>query len=280
MGAAFTSQQSSAIQSINNNILNASTSNCSATCSAYNGGNTVIINGTTINGNVSFNQSCDLVATCTINSQVNTNVTDIISSMQKQTSVTANGFPDFSLDGVSQSVQVQQNITTSVANIIESSCQSSTQLVNQDNFTYLNNSTVNGSLTFSQTGTVNSNCTLNNISSITVANKETASQSQTSVITSSILLFIILIVVVVVIIAIIFLLNFLFKKGKSSGGSSNSGNSSNLDTNALANQFLNSGSANGAASTEASAAATSGSALAAESSLVAEAAELAPLAVV
>lgn len=258
MGAAFTSQQSVTIQNINNDVLNASTSTCTSTCSAYNGGNTVIINGTTINGNVTFNQTCDLVATCTINSQLNTNVSDIIKSLQNQSSITANGFPDFSLDGVSQLTQAQQNITTSIANIIESSCQSSSILVNQDNFTYLNNSTVNGSLTFSQAGNVNSNCTLNNISTVTVANQESASTSQSSVIASPLAFLVVAIILIAIVIFVIFIINFLFKGAKGGGGkssapSTNTGLSSS-DINNLTNALNNPGTASASASAPASSA--------------------------
>jgi hypothetical protein len=218
MGLSYSSQQSSIQQSVNNNILNASTANCSSTCTDYSGGNTVIINGTTINGNVEFNQTCDINMSCTINSQLNTNVNNILNSMQKQTTINANGFPSFSIDGVSNVDQASQNITTTIANILNSSCQSTSDIVSQNNFTYLNNSTVNGSLTFAQTGNVNNNCTLNNISGIQVANNESASSTQTAANLSAIGILVVLIVFVIIFIVVIFLLNFLFKKKGGSSG--------------------------------------------------------------
>lgn len=254
MGISFSSQQSSITQSVNNNILNASTATCGANCTTYSGGNTVIISGTTIQGNVTFNQSCTTNMSCTINSQLNTNVTDILNSMQKQTSITANGFPSFSIDGVSNIDQARQNITTSVANIINSSCQSTTDIVSQNNFTYLNNDQIGGSLTFAQTGTANNNCTLNNISSIVVANNEQATSTQTAAILNPISLLVVAIIAIGLLIGAIFFLNFLFKSGKKQGGT----------------QKLQIEGAPGVA----------GEGAAGEAGLAAEAAEIAPLAAI
>jgi hypothetical protein len=199
---------------------------------------------------------------CTINSQLNTNVSDILNSMQKQTSITANGFPSFSIDGVSNIDQATQNITTSVANIMNSSCQSTTDIVSQNNFTYLNNDTIQGSLTFAQTGNANNNCTLNNISSIVVANNEQATSTQTAAILNPIALLVVAIIAIGLLIGAIFFLNFLFKSGKKGGGE----------------QKLQIEGAPGAAGEGAAAEGAAAEGAAGSAGLAAEAAELAPLA--
>jgi hypothetical protein len=218
MGISYSSQTSQQTQNVNNTVLNAATANCDSTCVDYSGGNTVIINGSTINGNISFDQSCSINMSCSINSQLNTNVSNILSAMANQTSTSSNGFPSFSIAGASQNATIVENVTTSVANIINSTCQSTSDIVSQNNFTYLNNSTVNGSLTFAQTGSVNNNCTLNNISGIQVANQVTSSTNQTATFLGSLGLLIILLVVLIIVIGGIFLINFLFKPKSGGGG--------------------------------------------------------------
>jgi hypothetical protein len=217
MGISFSQQSSTQTQSINNKVLNASNAQCNASCNDFSGGNTIIISGSTINSDVVFNQSCNVTMQCTINSQLDTNIQDILNSMQKQTSVTANGFPSFSLDSVSNSTTATQNITTTVSNLINSSCQSTSNIVSQNNFTYLQNSTINGSLQFSQTGNVNNTCTLNNISSIQLANQATAQSTQTAAILNPVALLFVAFLVIGLLIGAVFLLNFLFKGGKGGG---------------------------------------------------------------
>lgn len=218
MGINYSSQSSTNTQNINNKVLNASTANCSSTCQLYSGSNTVIINGTTIEGNVTFDQQCTLSMSCSINSTLNSNVQNLLTSIQNQNASTETGFPSFSITGISNVSQANQNITTSIANLINSQCQSTDDIVSQNNFTYLNNSTVEGSLTFSQTGSVNNNCTLNNTSSIVATNQALAQSSQTATITNPLGLIFVALIIVAIVIGAIFIVNFLFKKGSSGGG--------------------------------------------------------------
>lgn len=217
MGIGYSSNSASLTQNINNSVLNASTANCSASCTEISQNNTIIINGTTINGNFEINQTCDVEASCTINSTLNTQVQNIISSLAQQTAATLDGFPpSFSLDAATNNLNVAQNITTSIANIINSSCQSSANLVSQDNFTYFSNDTINGSVQFNQDANVNLSCTLNNISSIVASNSESSQISQTATVVNTTALLLILIVVVIIVIVGIFLVSKLFKGGGKS----------------------------------------------------------------
>jgi hypothetical protein len=210
------SQSNSLAQTVNNNILNSSNSQCISTCSIYNGGNTIIIDGTTIQGNIEFNQTCNLQQSCVINSTLDTQVESILDSLSKQTSVTTRGLFDILGSSSTQENDVRQSLTTNISNLINSTCQSTADITNANNFVYLNNSNVQGSLQFNQTADVVSACTLNNMSRVVAQNKLTASNDQSAKILGSTGLLLILLAIIAIIVIVLFVFNR--KKG---GGTSN-----------------------------------------------------------
>ena len=234
------SQSNALTQTVNNNILNSSNAQCISECTLYNGGNTIIIDGTTIQGNVEFNQTCNLNQQCVINSTLDTQVQSILDSLSKQTSVTTRGLFDILGSSSTQSNDVRQTLTTNISNLINSTCRSTANIVNENNFVYLNNSTVEGSLQFNQSADVLSACTLNNMSRVQVQNQLQASNEQSAKILGSTGLLIILLIIIVILIVVVFLINKFKGKGGGGGGGGNKTNVSSINPE-LASAAIESG---------------------------------------
>jgi hypothetical protein len=211
------SQNLTETQSISNNALNAVTSICNTDCSQIESGNTVIIQGTTISGNITFNQSCIVEQKCQIQNNLSTQVSNILDASGKQTSITANGFPDFNFNGVEQSATSTQIITNRLTNLSNATCSTNSTQIQNSNYTYLSSDVVKGSLEFDQTADVNASCVLTNTSSLVASNQASANLAQSSTILGTTGLIIALIIVVVIIVVVIFIIGR-FKKKSSGGG--------------------------------------------------------------
>ena len=74
------------IQSINNSIVQESSATCMATCMNIENGDSTIINGSTIEGDLTaFKQVCQVDASCVIRQQLSSQVKDTLESVAKQT---------------------------------------------------------------------------------------------------------------------------------------------------------------------------------------------------
>jgi len=191
---------------------------CKATCDDIQSGNVVIIQGSTLKGGISFNQKCEVKLQCEIQNNLETDVATILDAAGKQTAITANGFPDFNFNNISNSFQSSQIITNTITNIIDSSCTSQATQNQNSNYTYVQNSNIEGSIQFNQTADVNASCTLTNRSSLIVSNKASAKSSQSAVILGTTGLIIALVVVVIIIVVVIFLIGKLKKSGGGGSG--------------------------------------------------------------
>jgi hypothetical protein len=140
-----------------------------------------------------------------MNNSIDAQVTDILRAVLSQ-DAESSGFPNALLNANANIVDVEQRTSTSLMQMTDSSCLSSTSNLSANNFTYLSNSTVGGNVEFTQQGDATANCTMTNISAAKVTNDLGASVSQTA---KSLGLFgaiggiIIIIIVIVVIIFIV-----------------------------------------------------------------------------
>jgi hypothetical protein len=185
---------------------------CSASCTEIQSGNTVIIQGTVIGGSIVFNQSCTVSMECEINNNLSTDVSNILASANKQTSITANGFPDFNFNGVESSITASQIITNTLTNLIDNTCSNSSNQIQSNNYTYVSDSNIAGSLQFDQTANVTNSCNLTNRSSIQLSNQASIQNSQSATILDTTALIVALIIVVIIVVIIIFVIGR-FKKG-------------------------------------------------------------------
>jgi hypothetical protein len=203
MGSAQ-SQSSSASLSVTNDVLQAANSTCSISCNQSQDGNTIIISNSTT-GNISFSQTCSIVGSnCTIKAYLDANLDTVLSSMQKQTTVSAKGFPDIGFSYSDQSTSVSESVKNSITQLINNNCQVSTNQSFDNNYVYVSGSTT-GNLTFAQSSDItNSDCILDTISKAVASTKETAATDQTSADIGTLALIGLVVGAIVMIIVLIF----------------------------------------------------------------------------
>jgi ATP-dependent Zn protease len=175
--ASANTNTATTVQNVNNTTIQASRQICQATCTNVSSGNTVIINGVKIGGNVIFSQQCTADAQCTMVNGTSTTVDNTLQSILKQTAETS-WAPDISAQ--TNISQMTQNVNNAITQIVDSTCVANATNISTNNFTYLTNSTVSGNVSFSQTGDANANCSMTNQSTIQVANDLMAKADQTA----------------------------------------------------------------------------------------------------
>src|SRR5437016_414776 len=100
-------------QSVVNSIFQATSQTCVATCTATQSGNNVIIDGTVIGGNVNvFAATCSASATCIMDQQLDSSVSNAIESAIQQSNTSAGDFFDTTFQN--NDTTVKQNITNSI----------------------------------------------------------------------------------------------------------------------------------------------------------------------
>lgn len=203
MGSAQ-SQSSSASLSVTNDVLQAANSTCSISCNQSQDGNTIIISNSTT-GNISFSQTCSIVGSnCTIKAYLDANLDTVLSSMQKQTTVSAKGFPDIGFSYSDQSTSVSESVKNSITQLINNNCQVSTNQSFDNNYVYVSGSTT-GNLTFAQSSDIkNSDCILDTLAKAVASTKETAATDQTSADVGTLALLALVVGAIVMIIVLIF----------------------------------------------------------------------------
>lgn len=175
------SSRAKEIQTLNNSIVQSSSETCKATCSNIQNGDSTIISGSVIEGNLNaFSQVCQVDASCVLKNQISTQIQDILESVAKQTQQLDESFLSiFSDTHNKESSTIEQSITNSVTQLLNSSCTATSSNVQSDDIFVLSNSqALSGVIAFSQTGNATSSCTINNISKVKLFNKELAEISQ------------------------------------------------------------------------------------------------------
>lgn len=171
-----------ALLTSSNNIWENSSSACVATCSAPQNNPTIILNGTTVRGNVEIVAECNASAACAMQSQLDTQVSNIMQSMAQQSIVTTELIP-ISLMVAKQKTSniVQQNITNNITQNMQSICQATTNTMLNNPTIVGTNATVGGNLTIvSDGGSANADCTINNLARMSLFNSNVAQAAQSN----------------------------------------------------------------------------------------------------
>lgn len=188
----------SATQKQLNTLMQTSTASCNATCSQVQSGNTVYINGSNT-GNITFNQTCTVDATCTINNSITATVNAVQNAVAKGTAKSS----WFGGVGVNTSINVtNQELTTRIKQTLDSTCNNGVSQIQENNLVYVQNSTT-GDIGFNQNSNVNSQCVLNNNARGTVATTQSADLVATASGTSTALIVAIVIIIIAIIVVIV-----------------------------------------------------------------------------
>lgn len=205
-------------QEVANDITQTAFNTSKRNCSNIQEYNTTIISGTTIKGNIAFDQVCTISGNDVINSSLDAQVESLLEALQKQQQTTETFFFQLSANtNVNKSI-IKQQIKNNLVQTAINSCQQNISNVRRGNTLVLNNSTVEGSVTFTQSGDISTTCFIENLSKAIAFNKLKSEQDQaqsTSVGFGNILGIISAVAVVLVLGVVLY---FVFT-GKGGGGS-------------------------------------------------------------
>lgn len=205
------SSRAKAIQTINNNTVQESSTTCTATCQNTQNGDTTIFSGTTVTGDISaFSQVCKVSSSCVMTDQLSSQISDTLKSIAKQSQQMDSSITSLFADTHNhEKATLEQSINNSVTQILNSSCvATSSNVQNNDMFIMTNSKALSGVIAFSQTGDPTASCVMNNLSKIKLFNKETATISQTQRIENVFVAIVAMVVAALVIGAILLFLYF------------------------------------------------------------------------
>jgi hypothetical protein len=165
--------------STTNNIWENSSSACIATCNAPQNNPTIILNGTTVAGNVEIVATCSASAACAMQSQLDSQVQNIMQSMVKQKTISTELIPISFMFATQNSTNIiSQTITNNITQSMQSICQGTSNTMLNNPTIIGTNATVGGNLTITSGGSANANCTINNLARMSLFNAQTSTSSQ------------------------------------------------------------------------------------------------------
>jgi hypothetical protein len=219
MGNTSVSQQESSSLSAINNVLQDATSTCTLSCQSSLSNITIVISGSTV-GNITIADTCAITGSqCLISTSLDTNITNILTSIFNQTAVTARSLIDcLGDDNVNQSIKIEEAVTNNITQLINSTCNMTVNTsVSDVTFVAKDGATVGNFSVVSAGNITKSNCSLQNIAQAVITNNLTAKGSQTAItgVAAVMGMFMFIIIIVIVIIVLCFIV---LKGGSGIGG--------------------------------------------------------------
>jgi len=210
-------------------ILNESSEKCSASCTANQTGDVVIIENSTIGGDAGFEVSCSAAASCIMNQSIDTQVQNVLSAIAQQSNASVSGLlGDLGDSGESNQADIDLSIRNFITQMEESTCTASVSFNQSNDLFYASNSSINGFAGFqigiNQPASANASCTMSNLSKIVVYNQAQAQTNQSNTQVSMLALIAIAVVICVLIGGILILM------GGRGGGSVIPGPSADTST--------------------------------------------------
>lgn len=180
MGTANTNN----VKTINDSVTTAiqsSQNSCTAVCENTFANNTIIISGTTIDGDVDLSLKCSAEALCSQDNSIDASVKNVLKNAVSQTAATS-GFPSRLLDANTNIAELTNRTKTTLSQFLSNSCTATSTNLTEGNLIYLTNSQIGGSLVLSQEGNARANCSQTNAAKLSVTNdlSNTAKQSAIS----------------------------------------------------------------------------------------------------
>jgi hypothetical protein len=168
------------VQTINNNSLQVSTASCSFTSNQEQSGNTVIIAPGARTGNIRFSQTSTFDDTsCVINQNIETSVTNILTSAIDQASFITSGILPRLGDNVNLSANITQTMTNNLQQLISTTCNIGNNQVMNGNYVFVGTGARTGDIEFIQNSSItNSECVLDVSAKLVAVNEADADIKQ------------------------------------------------------------------------------------------------------
>lgn len=198
-------------QTVTNNILQSTNQVCRTSSNVQITGNAIIVSGGTVKGNVGITANgTQASAACMMSSSMNSNVSTLLSSIAQQSNTTfTDMLGDLSFNNTNEDVDIEQAVTNNITQIMNSTCQTNSNISVSDNYIYVGDANVGGSVGIDvSNSSATSSCTMNNVSSAVAYNQAQASSDQSNTTIGMFALFGLAFVLILIIGGIIVLLFF------------------------------------------------------------------------
>ena len=168
------------VQTINNNSLQVSKASCDITSNQEQRDITVIIAPGARTGNISFQQISTFNDTsCVIDQNIETSVTNILSSSIDQASFITSGIIPRVGDNTNLSASITQSITNNLQQLISTTCNIGTNQVMIGNYIFVGTGARTGDIEFIQNSTItNAECVLDVSAKVVAVNEGDANIKQ------------------------------------------------------------------------------------------------------
>jgi hypothetical protein len=170
-------------QNIINDITQSNQQNCVAQTQSSQSGNTVIINGSVINGDFTgILQQTNTDATCIMTSSMESSVENLLQNISIQsTSMQTSPFDFLSSDRSYIDYDLKTTIQNQISQINEQGCIASSITSTNNNYVYVGDSTINGNFVgVSSASNANASCTMSNYAKSQAYNSLTTDNVQKS----------------------------------------------------------------------------------------------------
>lgn len=212
MGNTNVTQQASASLSAVNNVLQSVSNTCSLSCQSSISDITIVISGSTV-GNITIADTCAITGSqCLVKTTLDTNITNILTSMFKQKSVTARSLLDCLGDvNINQGIRIEESVVNNIAQLIDNTCSlSSSSSISDVTFIAKDGAKVGNFSLVSSASLSQSDCSLQNIAQTVIVNDLTAKGDQEAYVGLA-SLFALLSFAIIIIIIVVLLLFMVFK---------------------------------------------------------------------
>jgi preprotein translocase subunit YajC len=206
-----------------NSVTQTSIAKCGATCSNVQSGNVVFVNGSTV-GNITFNQTCTVDATCQITNSITAAAQAVQGAIQNGTASPSFLAPPITIDKA-KNVTFEE-VSDNIYQALDSTCNNGASNVQSNNLVYVYNSTT-GDIGFNQNTNVTSQCVLNNLAQGTATSTQKVDQAANAGSSTSLIILAIIIIVIIIVVAIVISIIVKQKKKQDQDDNSNNGNNSN-----------------------------------------------------
>jgi len=170
-------------QIITNNTAQVSQQTCTAIAHGEISGNSIAIDGSKISGDVGIYQTMTAQSSCVMATQLDTNVSTILGSMTKQSAESSNSLIQLSFASSSNSVDVKQQITNNLTQIISATCNANDEeLIHGNTIMVQSGSTVQGNVKIVQAGDAKALCALSATAKVTAFNQAQEQSDQQAVV--------------------------------------------------------------------------------------------------
>jgi hypothetical protein len=191
-----------------NTATQTSIASCGFQCDQTLSNNTVIISPGATAGNISFENVCVIEnASCQINQNINTSITNILSSSINQTSLSTQPLFSLTYNTTKANSALNEVISNQLTQLINSTCTFSTNQEMNNNYIYVGTNATVGDISFVQHSTLsNVECIMNISATATATNSETGNVTQVAAtIDTTTILIIAVIIIVIAVVAVMFI---------------------------------------------------------------------------